>query len=175
MAEWFKAHAWKVCWVQALAGSNPVLSARISDHNPLWLKILLNEHASHLIDAVEGSIVKDSRRCLHRERLQIIQSNPVKVNNLLHHKNMCNLGYSFGANWFGMIATFIGDSMPKQSNNMNESSAQLGIGLAIGVIVGVGIGVMMGNATIGIGLGLALGAVIGGIFIATSQQDRIDH
>jgi hypothetical protein len=27
MAERFKAHAWKVCWVQALAGSNPVLSA----------------------------------------------------------------------------------------------------------------------------------------------------
>ena len=28
MAEWFKAHAWNACWVQALAGSNPVLSAK---------------------------------------------------------------------------------------------------------------------------------------------------
>ena len=28
MAEWFKAHAWNACWAQALAGSNPVLSAK---------------------------------------------------------------------------------------------------------------------------------------------------
>ena len=27
VAEWFKAHAWKVCWGQLLAGSNPVISA----------------------------------------------------------------------------------------------------------------------------------------------------
>tara|TARA_B100001989_G_scaffold248559_1_gene222352 strand:- start:2365 stop:2550 length:186 start_codon:yes stop_codon:yes gene_type:complete len=27
VAEWFKAHAWKACWAQALAGSNPVVSA----------------------------------------------------------------------------------------------------------------------------------------------------
>ena len=27
VAEWFKAHAWKACWVQALAGSNPAPSA----------------------------------------------------------------------------------------------------------------------------------------------------
>ncbi len=27
VAEWFKAHAWKVCWVKAHAGSNPVFSA----------------------------------------------------------------------------------------------------------------------------------------------------
>src|SRR3954452_18950674 len=29
MAEWFKAHAWKACWGQPLAGSNPAPSARI--------------------------------------------------------------------------------------------------------------------------------------------------
>lgn len=28
MAERFKAHAWNACWAQALAGSNPVLSAK---------------------------------------------------------------------------------------------------------------------------------------------------
>ena len=28
VAEWFKAHAWKACWVQALEGSNPFLSAK---------------------------------------------------------------------------------------------------------------------------------------------------
>ena len=27
MAERFKAHAWKACWAQVHAGSNPVLSA----------------------------------------------------------------------------------------------------------------------------------------------------
>jgi ribosomal-protein-alanine N-acetyltransferase len=27
VAEWFKAHAWKACWGQLLAGSNPVFSA----------------------------------------------------------------------------------------------------------------------------------------------------
>ena len=29
VAEWFKAHAWNACWVHALAGSNPVSSAKI--------------------------------------------------------------------------------------------------------------------------------------------------
>ena len=28
MAEWFKAHAWKACWGQLLAGSNPAPSAK---------------------------------------------------------------------------------------------------------------------------------------------------
>ena len=30
VAERFKAHAWKACWVQALEGSNPFLSAKES-------------------------------------------------------------------------------------------------------------------------------------------------
>ena len=30
VAERFKAHAWKACWVQALEGSNPFLSAKKS-------------------------------------------------------------------------------------------------------------------------------------------------
>ena len=29
VAEWFKAHAWKACGEQSLAGSNPVFSASI--------------------------------------------------------------------------------------------------------------------------------------------------
>ena len=31
MVEWFKAHAWKACEVQASAGSNPVLCAKLKD------------------------------------------------------------------------------------------------------------------------------------------------
>ena len=31
MVEWFKAHAWKACDVKASVGSNPILSANLTD------------------------------------------------------------------------------------------------------------------------------------------------
>ena len=33
MAEWFKAHAWKACWGQLLAGSNPAPSANVPSNS----------------------------------------------------------------------------------------------------------------------------------------------
>ncbi len=36
MAEWFKALAWNASWVHALAGSNPVLSARNKSPEVFW-------------------------------------------------------------------------------------------------------------------------------------------
>ena len=33
MAEWFKAHAWKVCVPTGTVGSNPTLSAKLAPKN----------------------------------------------------------------------------------------------------------------------------------------------
>ena len=35
VAEWFKAHAWKVCWGQPLEGSNPSETAIYKHKSPI--------------------------------------------------------------------------------------------------------------------------------------------
>ena len=61
VAEWFKAHAWKVCCEQLHAGSNPVFSANVDGIMCIHLPSLRSEREDRIrkafeLDLTEGKI-----------------------------------------------------------------------------------------------------------------------
>ena len=62
MVEWFKAHAWKACEVQASAGSNPVLCAkRLKDHKGLFFMQVNNQYLN-LLGSTQDKCLEGERK-----------------------------------------------------------------------------------------------------------------